>query len=220
MLFAIGAVLWITHAGYIDAQVGGNKWILIFGFCYNAIAVSAIVLVSFHKRLVHFLLKKLVHILAKLHILKNEEASFSKWDNVLETFHASIMIVKRRPLDLALQLLLGAIQLLAQMSVVWCLYKGFALSGATYWEVIALAVMLYTSAAYTPLPGASGAQEGVFALYFGHVFPENILLMALLLWRFFTYYLSLMLGAAVTTAYGIHKDRRIAKRAKAHEGEE
>ena len=85
---------------------------------------------------------------------------------------------------------------------------------------MALGVMLYTSAAYTPLPGASGAQEGVFALYFANIFPDGIRLMALLLWRFFTYYLALIVGAVTTVVQGFQSGEKKPKHRKTVSQEE
>ena len=64
--------------------------------------------------------------------------------------------------------------------------------------IIAIGVLLYISASYTPLPGASGAQEGGFALFFNGIFPDANLFVALLIWRFFTYYLTVIVGAVVS----------------------
>ena len=131
-----------------------------------------------------------------------------KWEEVLNNFHDSIMLLMGRPVDLLLQMLFASGQLLSLMAVIFFVYHAFRLQGVSYGQLTALGVMLYTSAAYTPLPGASGAQEGVFALYFAQVFPDGIRLMALLLWRFFTYYLSLILGAVITLGHGIQQARR------------
>ena len=60
-------------------------------------------------------------------------------------------------------------------------------------------------AAYTPLPGASGAQEGVFSLYFQSLLPGDLMLSGLLAWRFITYYLVLIVGFFVTTGLGFNK---------------
>jgi len=56
--------------------------------------------------------------------------------------------------------------------------------------------LLFASTSYTPLPGASGAQEGGFLVYFRGMFTDANLSVALLLWRFMTYYSSLLIGAA------------------------
>ena len=213
MLLVISTVLWIAHSDFIGQQVGSSIWILIAGYVYNAISVTFVLLMAVSKRLVRFFIKLFIRVGAKLRLCKDPEASLVKWEDVLGTFHASVMMMRRHPLDFLVQLLTGAVQLLAQMLSIFFIFHAFGLSGANYGQLTALGVMLYVSAAYTPLPGASGAQEGVFALYFSKVFPDGIRLMALLLWRFFTYYLSLIVGAAVTVYRGFrpHKQNRASR---------
>lgn len=213
MLAVLGTVLWIAYGPFIAQQVGRSMWILIFGYVYNVICVSFVLMMAVSKRLVWFFMKLIVRAGAKLRLCKDPAATLIKWEDVLETFHSSVLMITRRPMDLVVQLLLGGAQLLSMMMVIFFVYHAFGLSGASYGQLTALGIMLYTSAAYTPLPGASGAQEGVFALYFSQIFPDGIRLMALLLWRFFTYYLSLIVGAVVSVLNGFrpgHKKDRPA----------
>ena len=63
--------------------------------------------------------------------------------------------------------------------------------------MLTLSFLLFVSASYTPLPGASGAQEGGFLLYFRGIFTGGTVGLALLAWRFFTYYLFLITGVIV-----------------------
>ena len=70
-------------------------------------------------------------------------------------------------------------------------------------ELITMGVLLYIGASYTPLPGASGAQEGGFAVLFKGIFPDARLFVALLIWRFSTYYLNVIVGAVVATVSSI-----------------
>ena len=202
MLALFGTVLWIVYRDYIAQQLGSNMWILVMGYVYNLLIVSFVMLMAVSKRLVRFLISLVIRLAVKLRLCKNPDATMAKWMDVLETFHSSVMMITRRPMDLFLQMIFSALQLLSLMLVTYFVYHAFQLSGTGFWQMITLGILLYTSAAYTPMPGASGAQEGVFALYFANVFPDGIRLMALLLWRFFTYYLALMVGAVVTTAHG------------------
>lgn len=212
MLMVMGTVLWIANSGFVAQEVGGNMWILIVGYVYNAISVSFVLLMAVSKRLVRFFIRLFIKVGTKLRICKDPVAAQTKWEDVLSTFHASIMMMRRRPVEMLIQLAIGTAQLLFMMTVIVFLFHGFGLSGAGFWELTTLGVMLYISASYTPLPGASGAQEGVFALYFAKLFPDGIRLMALLLWRFFTYYISLIVGAVVTVYRGfrphkvLHRD--------------
>lgn len=211
MLMVIGTILWLTHGEFIAEQVGSSMWILVVGYVYNAIAVCGILLMAVSRRVVWFLMRLIIRLCAKLHVIKDPEGAAVKWRDGLNTFHNSIMMLKDKPLDFLFQLMLGALQLLSQMAVTFFIYHAFNLSGVGYSQITALAVMLYISASYTPLPGASGAQEGVFSLYYAQVFPDGIRFMALLLWRFFTYYISLIIGAVVTVVNGFLPSQKKTK---------
>lgn len=64
------------------------------------------------------------------------------------------MSLRRRPMELLMQMLLATVQLLSLMTVTFFIYRAFDLTEAGYWQIITLAVLLYVSAAYTPLPGS------------------------------------------------------------------
>ena len=207
MLWFLGTLFWIMYPQTIQENVGGNMWILIVGYSYNAVVVIALMLIGLKRNIVEWIVNTAIRIGTKIHLVKDPEASRARWSETVDSFHTSITLLRRRPLDLLLQLLIGGLQLLSLMMVIWFLYRGFGLSGTGWGEIIALGIMIYTSAGYTPLPGASGAQEGVFTLFLARVFPDDIRFSALLLWRFFTYYFSLLLGAVVTVFMSFRKKK-------------
>ena len=60
-----------------------------------------------------------------------------------------------------------------------------------------------------PLPGASGAQELGFSMFFSSYFASgDVLYTAVLVWRFFTYYIVVILGALLVVADQIVYGRR------------
>jgi uncharacterized protein (TIRG00374 family) len=89
---------------------------------------------------------------------------------------------------------LSCLQVLGLMSIAYCVYRALGLNAFSYPEILTLQFLLHIAASFTPLPGASGAQEGGFYIFFQHVFPAENLVGALLLWRFFTYYFTLIIG--------------------------
>ena len=99
------------------------------------------------------------------------------------------------------------------MSATYFVYRGFGLSSASYAEILAVQLMLYIAASFTPLPGASGAQEGGYYLFFGNYFPGSIVFGALLVWRFLTYYLSIITGFIGVLIDGSRSRKRAARRA-------
>ena len=49
--------------------------------------------------------------------------------------------------------------------------------------------------AFTPIPGAGIAAEGGFLLIFNTLFKKGTINMAILIWRMFTFYLPIVIGA-------------------------
>ena len=89
----------------------------------------------------------------------------------------------------------------------------------TYWDVLTLQFLLFIAASFTPLPGASGAQEGGFYIFFQHVFPADKLVGALLLWRFFTYYFTMIIGVCAVVIDSAWSMRHAAGNKNAREGD-
>jgi uncharacterized protein (TIRG00374 family) len=150
-----------------------------------------------------WVIDKSIAVGVKLRICKDPDASREKWTNHCSNFLNSFRMLLKHPVDLMVQILIALAQLLALMLVNVCIYHGMGLNEASNIGIIAIGVLLYISASYTPLPGASGAQEGGFALFFSGVFPAANLFVALLIWRFFTYYLTVIVGAVVSVAESV-----------------
>ena len=136
----------------------------------------------------------IINIGKKLHIIKDVARTTSKLDAALADFHASVNMVTHHPGQLLVLIGISCIQVMGLMSISYCVYRAMGLSGHLFGEILALQLLLYIGASFTPLPGASGAQEGGFYIFFQDILPANKMLGALLLWRFFTYYLSLIVG--------------------------
>ena len=139
----------------------------------------------------------------RIRLCKDPEASRQKWENHCESFLSSVHLVIRHPRDVLIQCLIALAQLMSLMLTIIAIYLAFGLSGATVGELITMGVLLYIGASYTPLPGASGAQEGGFAVLFRGIFPDAQLFVALLIWRFSTYYLSILAGVILTVAENV-----------------
>ena len=127
--------------------------------------------------------------------------------------HAGLIITAvlgllRSPGQILVQCFLSALSFLALTGSIVFVYHAFGLSGTSWDKLLTLSLLLFVSASYTPLPGASGAQEGGFMYYFNTVFPGGTKGLALLIWRFFTYYLFLFVGVVMVLLERIIPRRR------------
>ncbi len=209
MITVLTTAFWVTHAEFVRETLGRSMWILIVGYVYNLFSTALIILFSFFRPLVRGIANLLIRIGAKTRLMKKPEETRQKWSRTIDLFHESMQDAFRRPADLMVELFLGGAQLFSLMCIIWFVYRGLKLEGADFGQMLTLHLLEYISAAYTPLPGASGAQEFVFDQYLGKFFPGASAVAALLLWRFFTYYFSMILGAVVVTIGGLRSGKSL-----------
>ena len=156
--------------------------------------VPLVLLAAFRRSLIRKLASGLISLLAKIRLVKDKEAALAGTYEVLDTYHTAIRDLLYSPVQLLFQCLCSALSMLALTGSIVFVYYAFGLSGTPWYHLLTLGLLLFVSASYTPLPGASGAQEGGFMCYFNGIFPGGTKGLALLLWRFFTYYLFLFVG--------------------------
>ena len=210
MLFLFDIVLWCSHQDFVTVTLGGNRWIFLTGFFYNTFVVALLLLMAVNKRIVHALIKVCIKIGTKLHIVKDPESSRVKWEDVMETYHSSIQHLTHHPSQLLLQMVIIFAEMFVYLVIPYCVFSALH-TGLHFDEVLTMSSLLFTSAGYTPLPGASGAQEGFFSLFFSPMSPSaGVIFPALLLWRFFTYYITLIAGG-ITSVFStsiIHRGKQ------------
>ena len=131
------------------------------------------------------------------------------------------MALLHRPRQILLQALCSSLSILGLFSAIVFTYYAFKQSGTEWYQVLTLSSLLFVSASYTPLPGASGAQEFGFNRYFQDpVFKGGTIGLAMLVWRFFTYYMFLIVGVftVVNEKLLLHREKRRKERLLARGG--
>jgi len=208
VLLFTGALLWITHADFVREYAQSSWWFIGLGYLANFFTIGMVLLMAISQKAVRWVIEKCIMIGVKLRLCKNPEASRSKWEEHCASFLGSVQLMWKRPQDLLIQTLIALGHLLSLMLVIIAVYHALGLDGVETLELITMGVLLYIGASYTPLPGASGAQEGGFAVMFRGIFPDALLFVALMIWRFCTYYLSVLVGAVITITENVTSIRR------------
>ena len=190
------AVLWALNGSFVEAQLGQAKLFIVLGCLVNFATVPIVVLVMLKRPLVERIGRWGIRLLTNRKLCKHPESWESRMTATLDHFHGSLFDLLRHPGHLMFQLVISLVEMACLMLVPLMVYRALGLSGTHWYHLVTVAYLLFVSASYTPLPGASGAQEGGFLVYFAGLFPAGVLSVALLVWRFTTYYLCLLLGAA------------------------
>ena len=194
MTSVIALVLGLLNRDFVYRQLAGAIWLVRIGWLINFAAVPLVLLAAFKRNWVQKFAEMLIGGFEKLHLIRNREAAVAKVTEVLDTYHTALLDLMHSPGQILLQFACSTIGLLALFSTTVFVYYAFGMTGTPWYQVLTISCLLFVSASYTPLPGASGAQEGGFLLYFREIFRNGTIGLALLIWRFFTYYIYLIVG--------------------------
>ena len=179
-------VLFLLNKDFVYRTLQGVIWVVRIGWLINFAAVPLVILATWKRNWIQSIAGWLIHGFSKIRLIRNRDDAVAKVTEEL-----------KRPGQITIQFLCSFISLLAMTATIIFVYHAFGQHGVPWYRILTLSCLLYVSASYTPLPGASGAQEGGFMVYFARVFLNGTIGMALLTWRFFTFYIFLIVGVGM-----------------------
>ena len=197
MISAISLGLFLYNRDFVYVRLHDAIWIVRIGWMLNFSAVPLVIFAAFKRKWIQGILNCLIRLLARIRIVSKPDTTIEKISGILDTYDKALHDLIHMPDQILLQFVCSFLSLLGLLSSIVFVYYAFGMDKVTnvpWHQILTLSSLLYVSASATPLPGASGANEGFFLLYYTNVFTEDIKGLALLIWRFFTYYLFLIVG--------------------------
>lgn len=176
-----------------------------FGLLFYAFWPVTVMIATFLPESTAELINKIVKLLAKLHIVKNQKATIAKVElEVSEYARCVRRILKTKGLFLKTVLLSLVFNVLIAMIPFFVLT---AFGGDVDFLPCFVTTVAVTSAVYfIPTPGNSGAAEGAFFLVFSAL-STGYVFWAMLVWRFFSYYIYVLMGPIIYFIMHLEKKR-------------
>ena len=148
-----------------------------------------------------------VKIGAKIRIIKRPEHTAARAENALLRYSDSLKTIAKSP---ALLVALFLFSVLYQASLCSIPYFVVHMFGGRlgFVQSLSMCVYVYFSVTIVPTPGNAGAAEGSFYILFNQLDTSG-LFWAMLIWRFLTYYVFLVMGLLI---YAVRALERLLKR--------
>jgi uncharacterized protein (TIRG00374 family) len=195
MVVAFSAIL-SSYAMFRD-RVPAFVPMMAVGFISNLLVTLGMLLLALSPRVTNKLYLGVVKLLHALHLLRDVDAAIEKTRAQFEIYHQSTRRFEKKRGAVLSTLLITFAQLISMYLVPYMIYRAFGYREDRVIHIIAAVAFVSMVAAFVPLPGGSGGAEGSFVLFFAMFFPQNDLLVALLLWRIITYYAGMLIGALI-----------------------
>lgn len=186
-----------------------TKLVLLFiiGTAFNLLVLLLYFVLIFSKRITNKLVNLARKILKSLK-LKNYDAIDKKIEDELALFHESSKYIKTHKIEFIKAIGIAILQVLANYSVAYFIYRSFGLNEFNILYVISLQAILFCTVSCIPLPGSVGISETVFLIIYSYIYPESLLHNALLLHRGVSFYIFVLINLIVVLINSIQISKR------------
>lgn len=184
---------------FLFGSMSINNAVLIgtacFGLLFYAFWPVVVLIATFLPNSTAELINVVVKFLAKIHLVKNREATIAKVESEVTEYAKSVRrILKTKGLfakTVALSVVFNALVAMIPFFVLT------AFGGNVDFLPCFVTTVAVTSAVYfVPTPGNAGAAEGAFFVVFSAL-SSGYVFWAMLVWRFFSYYIYILLGPII-----------------------
>lgn len=181
----------------------------IIGFILNLSIFIFVLLVAFNKTLILNIINIIIKFLSKIKLVKNEKKHIKKWTKNCEEFNENFKLLFKNKKILLLNTLVFIVAFFFYFSIpLFIIYSLKITSNINLITTILLSSYIFLASSYLPIPGASGGIEYAFIEYFKNYIIGFKLKSLLLVWRFITYYLPVIVGGILFNLKRI-KNKRI-----------
>ncbi|HEY8364476.1 MAG TPA: lysylphosphatidylglycerol synthase transmembrane domain-containing protein [Haloplasmataceae bacterium] len=183
-----------NYFNYYLAQEG-YQYILIIGFIVNFFVTVFSIFLTYSRKFYYFFIEVLLKKIARWPLIRKFklETKTENMKKAIDDFNIAVKTFNYKGLWL-ISIFYHLIRIICFYAIPLVIFMalGENVSGNEF-NIIVGAFFVAMVMSYIPTPGASGGAEGLFYIIFS-IFFKNSIIAALLLWRFITYYISLLIG--------------------------
>ncbi len=172
----------------------GILWFYLLGISINGFALIIMLLGTFSDKTAKKFLNLSIKLL-KLTKVKNFEKKKQKLEEGSIQYKESANYIKKNKMEFFKAVLRVFVQICLYHSIPFFIYKAFGLTKMNFFELFSMQAILYTTVSGIPLPGSIGVSESLFLKLYGTAFGKGLLSGAMLLYRFVSFYLYIIIFA-------------------------
>ncbi|MBE6147267.1 MAG: flippase-like domain-containing protein [Firmicutes bacterium] len=171
------------------------KELIALGFLMNTLVMIGLIIVSFSSKFNHAIIDKSIHLLGKWKLIKNPEQTKEKWSERIDDFHEGTMYLKENKRMGLEAFIFNFLYLTFNYLMPYFVILALGSNAVTPLNAIVSSAYILIIGSFVPIPGASGGIEFGYLMFFGTFITGGILKASLLIWRFISYYLLMIIGA-------------------------
>ena len=192
-------IVLVLRFNYFTQDLRAIMYLVAIGFFGGFVLMAMLFSLAFAKNSIIRITTWAIKLLGRIGILKTPEKTLANATKSLEESYEGIRFLLKKPKLLIKVSLVTFVQLTVYFSLSWVIFAGFGLEANDYFTVVSCQAFVYLIASFVPLPGAVGAAEGSYIVFFNYVYGDaSIVALSTFIWRLYTFYLPIVLGMILT----------------------
>lgn len=188
----------LIYGGTLLSDITLGFWFTMLGFIINMSGIVFLVLLMVNKKLALTIGNFFINLICKFKAFsKRRQKMLDGFDKGVDDFSSAATFLVNNRSSIIGTILLSFLSVASFFSVSFFIFRAIGLSGGEYLVFMSMAVFLYLAVMFVPTPGALVAAESGYLLFFASLVPGTFIYLVMLVWRFFTYYLNLIVGAVI-----------------------
>jgi glycosyltransferase 2 family protein len=197
---AFCAIVLILRLSYFVDDNPALTTLVVIGFIGGLTLLAGLLAVAFWRSGILKLVSIVFNLLAKLRIVKDPAEKIANVTKTVDDCYKEMHYLFKRPKLFAKSIGVTFVQLLEYFAISYVIMRGLGCDG-DFLTVISCQAFVYMISSFVPTPGAMGAAETSYALFFGTIYPgASFVALSTFIWRFLTFYFPIVTGMLVTLA--------------------
>jgi uncharacterized protein (TIRG00374 family) len=151
---------------------------------------------AFSDKMIYKIRNFLVKIMKVLRV-RNSDIKTKKLDKEIKRYIKSAEFIRKNKKEFFKSVFRVFIQICLFHSIPYFIYRAFNLNTLNFFQLFSMQAVLYTTVSGIPLPGSIGVSETLFLKLFGVALGKSLLSGAMLLYRFVSFYLYIIIFSIV-----------------------
>lgn len=193
------AIVLLLRFTYFTDENPALMALVIVGFIGGLGLMTMLLLLAFWRSGTQHVVHVVLRLGAKIHLVKDLNGSLAWADKQISDAYNEIQFLLREPKLLAKSSAVTFVQLAEYFSISYVIYRGFGYVDADFLSIVSCQAFVYMISSFVPTPGAVGAAESSYALFFSTIYPNAaVVALSTFIWRLLTFYFPIVVGMLLT----------------------
>lgn len=191
------AILYNTFFHLFDNS-GVLKSLVTLGFIINFLVIVFLFILTFTKKINKIIIKVIINIMYFFKIIKSKEEKENDINKYLSDFNNGAKLLLKNKREFLISILFHFFGLICLYLIpLFLLYATRNYNNFNGIEAVITSSYVMLIGSFVPIPGGTGGLEYSFVVFYGTFIPNNLVKAIMLVWRFVTYYLGMIVGAII-----------------------